>query len=127
MTPTDLLAEADRLLTTVVPGTRGRWPRACAWLTRLALEQALDEYWSRTLPEAVNCGVRPQLLMLPRYTGASTAAQAAEAWYGLARATHHHAYDLAPTAAELRRWHELVRAVVAQLTASGQQADVAAE
>jgi hypothetical protein len=51
-----LLAEADRLLTTFVPGTRGRWPRSCAWLTRLALEQALDEYWTRTLPEAVNCG-----------------------------------------------------------------------
>jgi hypothetical protein len=119
MTPTDLLAQADRLLTTVVPGTRGRWPRACAWLTRLALEQALDEYWSRTLPEAAKCGVRPQLLMLPRYAGAGTAAQAAEAWYGLARATHHHAYDLAPTAAELRRWHDLVRTVVIQLATAG--------
>jgi hypothetical protein len=103
MTPADLLAEADRLLTTVVPGTRGWWPRACARLTRLALEQALDDYWPRVLPEAVNCGVRPQLLMLPRCAGANTAEQAAEAWYGLARATHHHAYDLAPTAAELRR------------------------
>src|SRR5215469_2886453 len=126
MTPADLLAQADRLLTTVVPGTRGRWPRACAWLTRLAFEQALDEYWSRVLPEAVNCGVRPQLLMLPQYAGASTAAQAAEAWYGLARATHHHAYDLAPTAAELRRWHDLVRAVVAQLTAVSKKTDVRA-
>ena len=119
MTPADLLAEADRLLTAVVPGTRGRWPRACAWLTRLALEQALDEYWARVLPQAVNCGVRPQLLMLPQYAGANTAAQAAEAWYGLARATHHHAYDLAPTATELRRWHELVRAVVAQFATVG--------
>ena len=127
MTPADLLAEADRLLTAVVPGTRGRWPRACAWLTRLALEQALDEYWLRVLPESVNCGVRPQLLMLPQYAGASTAAGAAEAWYGLARATHHHAYDLAPTAAELRRWHELVRAGVAQLAASSKQVDVAAQ
>jgi hypothetical protein len=127
MTPTDLLAEANRLLATVVPGTRGRWPRACAWLTRLALEQALDEYWSGTLPEAVNCGVRPQLLMLPQYAGASTAGQAAEAWFGLARATHHHAYDLAPTAAELRRWYDLVRAVVAHLTTAGQPADLAAQ
>jgi hypothetical protein len=127
MTPADLLAEADRLLTTVVPGTRGRWPRACAWLTRLALEQALDEYWSLVLPAAVNCGVRPQLLMLPEYAGTSTAAQAAEAWYGLARATHHHAYDLAPTAAELRRWHDVVRAVTTQLTEAGQHADVAAQ
>jgi hypothetical protein len=125
MTPGGLLAEADRLLTAVVPGTRGRWPRACAWLTRLALEQALDDYWSRTLPEAVNCGVRPQLLILPHYAGTNTAADAAEAWYGLARATHHHAYDLAPTAAELRRWHGLVRAVVAELTASDQQVDIA--
>ena len=126
MTSAELLAEADRLLSTVVPGTRGRWPRACAWLSRLALEQALDEYWSRVLPEAVNCGVRPQLLMLPQYAGASTSAQAAEAWYGLARATHHHAYDLAPTAAELRRWHDLVHAVIAELTAAGQKADAAA-
>lgn len=120
MTPDDLLAESNRLLTTVVPGTRGRWPRACAWLTRLALEQALDEYWSRILPEAVNCGVRPQLLMLPQYADASTATLAADAWFGLARATHHHAYDLAPTASELRRWHDLVRAVVTQLTAARQ-------
>jgi len=127
MTPAELLAEADRLLTSVVPGTRGRWPRACAWLTRLALEQALDEYWSRTLPEAVNCGVRPQLLMLPQYAGSSTAAQAAEAWFGLARATHHHAYDLAPTAAELRHWHALVRAVVTRLTTAGEHAEVAAQ
>jgi len=126
MTPVELLGEADRLLTSVVPGTRGRWPRACAWLTRLALEQALDEYWSHTLPEAVNCGVRPQLLMLPQYAVASTAAQAAEAWYGLARATHHHAYDLAPTAAELRRWHNLVRSVVAQLRTGGEHAHFAA-
>jgi len=74
----------------------------------------------------VNCGVRPQLLMLPQHAGATTAAQAAEAWYGLARATHHHAYDLAPTAAELRRWHDLVGVVVTQLASADQQADVAA-
>lgn len=127
MKPAELLAEADRLLSTVLPGTRGRWPRACAWLTRLALEQALDDYWSGVLPEAVNCGVRPQLLMLPEYAGPSLAARASEAWYGLARATHHHAYDLAPTAAELRRWHDLVRSVASQLAASSGQALVTAE
>ena len=71
MTTAHLVTKADRLLITVVPGTRGHWSRACAWLTRLALEQALDDYWSRVLPEAVNCGVRPQLLMLPQYAGAA--------------------------------------------------------
>lgn len=115
MTPRQLLAEADRLLKTVVPGSRGRWPRACAWLTRLALELALDDYWRRTLPEAAHCGMRPQLLLLPRYAGERTAANARDAWFGLARATHHHAYDLAPTAAELRRWHDLVAAVITDL------------
>jgi hypothetical protein len=119
MTPTELLAEADRLVGTVVPGTRGRWPRACAWLTRLALEQALDDYWARTLPEAARCGMRPQLLLLPRYAEQGTADAARRAWFGLARATHHHAYDLAPTAAELRRWHDLVSSVVAELSKTG--------
>lgn len=103
MTPAELLAEADRLLTTTRPGTRGLWPRACAWLIRLALEQALDDCWRRVLPEAIGCGMRPQLLLLPRYTDQATAQEAREAWLGLARATHHHAYDLAPTAAELAR------------------------
>jgi hypothetical protein len=119
MTPAELLAEADRLLSTVVPGTRGRWPRACAWLTRLALELALDEYWARTLPEAADCGMRPQLLLLPRYADQSTADEARDAWFGLARATHQHAYDLAPTAAELRRWHDLVSSVVTELSTTG--------
>jgi hypothetical protein len=104
----ELLDEADKLLTTVVPGTRGLWPRACATLTRLALEKALDDFWAVRLPEARKCSMRAQLLLLPRYAGAEVAGDARDAWFGLARATHHHAYELAPTAAELRSWHELV-------------------
>lgn len=126
MTPAELLAAADRLLTTVVPGTRGRWPRACAWLIRLALEGALDGFWALTLPQAAQCGMRPQLLLLPRYADAATAGQAREAWLGLARATHHHAYELAPTAAELRRWHDLVAHVAAELKAPATPAEPAA-
>ncbi len=118
MTPQELLAEADRLLTTVVPGTRGRWPRACAWLIRLALEQSLDEFWAKTLPGAAASSMRAQLLLLPRYADQQTAAQARDAWFGLAPAAHHHAYDLAPTAAELRRWHDLVAAIVATLSSA---------
>jgi len=75
MTPQDLLAEADELLTTVVPGTRGRWPRACAWLIRLALEQSLDDLWATRLPQAAACGMRPQLLLLPRHANQAVAAQ----------------------------------------------------
>jgi hypothetical protein len=118
MSPEELLAAADRLLRTVVPGTRGRWPRACAWLTRLAFEKALDEYWARTLPQGADCSMRAQLLLLPSYADASTVDAARDAWFSLAPATHHHAYDLAPTAAELRRWHDLVSTVVAALNAA---------
>ena len=64
MTPQQLLDQADQLLTTSTTDTRGRWPRACAWLIRLALEKALDQYWARILPEAALCPMRPQLLLL---------------------------------------------------------------
>src|SRR5258708_5045789 len=92
MTPAELLAEAARLLRTVAPGTRGRWPKACAWLIRMALEKALDDYWARVLPAAASCGMRPQLLLLPRYAGSTTAAEPRHARLRPARATPHHAY-----------------------------------
>jgi len=116
--PQELLDEADRLLTTVVPRTRGRWPRACAWLIRLALEKSLDDYWTARLPEAQKCSMRAQLLLLPRYAGTEVAGDARDAWFGLARATHHHAYELAPTAAELRTWHDLVSTISTDLAES---------
>jgi hypothetical protein len=115
VTPEGLLAEADRLLRTVVPGVEGCWPRACVWLTRLALEQGLDRYWARVQPEVAMCGMRPQLLLLPRYAGVDTAQRARRAWTGLSRAAHHHPYESPPTAAELRHWHDLVTAVLTDL------------
>lgn len=116
VTPEDLLESANLLLTSPVPGLGSLWPRACALVIRLALEQSLDRYWASVLPEAVECGMRQQLLLLPLYAGADedfddeldASALAREAWRGLARAAHHHVYELAPTAGELRRWHTAV-------------------
>jgi hypothetical protein len=119
VTPTELLDAADQLLRSQVPGLGNLWPRACALLIRLALELTLDQYWARVLPAAAECGMRLQLLLLPLYAGsgpASTGAASAldavslarEAWLGLAGAAHHHAYELAPNAAELRGWHTSV-------------------
>jgi hypothetical protein len=112
--PGDLLAAADRLLTAPLRGSDGQWPRACALLIRLALETTLDEYWDRTEPTARLSPMRAQLLLLPlpQFAGPEAARLAREAWLGLSRAAHHHAYELAPTAAELRHWH----ANVTQLT-----------
>lgn len=141
VTPEELLASADQLLTSPVPGLGSLWPRACALLIRLALELSLDRYWERVLPEAADCGMRQQLLLLPQYTralpmnvdacaalsaseaAASDAADAASlaraAWLGLAGAAHHHAYELAPTAEELRGWHTAVLRMNASLTGEG--------
>ena len=130
MTPTELLDAADQLLRSPVPGLGNLWPRACALLIRLALELTLDQYWARVLPAAADCGMRLQLLLLPLYassdptsTDATSASDtvwlAREAWLGLAGAAHHHAYELAPNASELRGWHTAV-AQLAELLANGQ-------
>jgi hypothetical protein len=115
----ELLAAADQLLTSPVPGVGAQWPRACALLIRLALEMTLDRFWVRALPSAAGCGMRQQLLLLPLYTADLPMAPvlAREAWLGLAGAAHHHAYELAPTAAELRRWHGAVSDLAAMLPA----------
>ena len=99
------LTTADRLLRTVVPGTRGAWPRACAWLLRLELETALDHLWARVRPDigGATHAQRPKLLMLSAYTGAATARRVSYVWWALSRAGHHHRYELGITAAELLR------------------------
>ncbi len=141
ITPEELLGWADWLLTSPVDGLGSLWPRACALVIRLALEQGLDRYWAQVLPEAAECGMRQQLLLLPLYAGASArvsaqsapdapdgawddapedaeaASLAREAWLGLANAAHHHVYELAPTYQELRRWHTAVSRLVVLLAA----------
>jgi len=99
------LATADQLLRTVLPGTRGTWPRACAWLLRLELEAALDGFWGRVRPEIATAthAQRPKQLMLPAYTGPDIARRVSYVWWALSRAGHHHYYELGITVAELLR------------------------
>jgi hypothetical protein len=129
LTPEELLDSADQLLTSPIPGIGSLWPRACALLIRLALELTLDRYWARVLPSGANCGMRQQLLLLPMYGGPDAAPLAREAWLGLAGAAHHHAYELAPTAAELRGWHTTVTRLAASLAELSRQitSELAAE
>lgn len=115
--PQNCLDAADQLLTSVVRGTRGAWPRACAWLLRLALEAALDEYWLRVQPEVAAMRARsPQFLILDRYAGRPIAARAGYAWSALSRAGHHHCYELGLTAGELRRLREMVATLISDLS-----------
>jgi hypothetical protein len=111
--PQTYLAEVERLLVAPARGTRGLWPRASAWLLRLALESALDDYWTKTAPAVAACpSRRSQNLMLSRYIGATAARRVAMLWWSLSRAGHHHSYELALTAGELTHLHAEVREVV---------------
>jgi len=108
------LNTADQLLRTAVPGAKGTWPRACAWLLRLELEAVLDRFWARVDPAigTATHAQRPKLLMLPTYTGPEVARRVSYLWWALSRAGHHHRYELGVTSAELLRLRtELVELV----------------
>ncbi|NBE79605.1 hypothetical protein [Micromonospora rubida] len=122
-TPQRCLAAADQLLRGAGPlGAQavdaGWWPRACACLIRLALEGGVDGYWRRVRPAVAECqqGRAKHLMLGGRLgPGRPVARRVAYAWAALSAATHHHCYELAPTAAELRRLHTEVTALLARL------------
>lgn len=99
------LAVADRLLRDPDLIEAGVWPRACTWLIRLALEHAIDDFWAEHRPDVAEINRRAQLIALTRTVDPVLGRQVTELWHALSRAAHHHAYELAPTAAELRGWH----------------------
>ncbi|MEU7921935.1 hypothetical protein [Micromonospora zamorensis] len=109
------LSAASELLLDPPSSMRRCWQRGSACLTRLALEQGLRLYWDRVAPSVVGRPMRNQLLVLPAFAGAEAASRARTAWHGLSRAMHHHTYELAPTVAELRGWHQDVTALLPQL------------
>jgi hypothetical protein len=104
--PEHYLDAAGELLIRPPSSMRRCWQRGSACLTRLALEQGLRDYWNRVAPCVAGRPMRHQLLVLPVYAGTEATSKACTAWHGLCRAMHHHTYELAPTVAELRGWHE---------------------
>ncbi|MBX7266913.1 hypothetical protein KIF24_13335 [Micromonospora sp. Llam7] len=102
--------------------TAGWWPRACACLVRLALEGGIDAYWRRVKPSVAACrqGRAKQLMLRGRLgPGGEVARRVALAWATLSTATHHHCYELAPTATELRRLHGEVSILLTRLGVTG--------
>ncbi len=94
----DRLDHVDRMLADVraLDGIR---VRCGAWLLRTTLERAV----------VALCGAGPSmhalLLGLPKRVDADVAEDTARLWHALRRAAHHHDYEIAPTADELRGWH----------------------
>jgi hypothetical protein len=108
-----LLAMADDLLRRADPATAGLWPRASALLALAALEASLLRLWQGRALDLQGCSMRTQLICLRSYLeDAKLAARTGHAWSALSRACHHHAYELGPTAGELRSWFSVVSELI---------------
>ena len=89
--------------------------RGACWLARTALEDVVADYLlvvgydGRRGVDGREVGV-PGVSDLATAPEVSTAARFA--WLGLSQASHHHAYELAPTVSEVKHLLGLVTAVV---------------
>lgn len=101
-----LLETARRLCTDPPASLEGKWQRAAAFLTRQALELALDGYWQTRAPGVSECRAqRAKLLCLPEFLrDHEVAHDAHQTWVVLSGACHQHAYALDPAATELLGW-----------------------
>ena len=119
MTPKELADAAERVLVDPSDALFGCWARASALLARQSLETAMDQLWRTRAPLVMQCSTTAQLLVLPSYLRDQEAARdAGYAWSALSRACHHHAYELPPTASELRSLIGLTRRVAAAIDAA---------
>lgn len=95
-----LLDLAERILSGRMPMPRGRGARIAAILGRTALEEVVDERCAREGLDVPRAGMRVKLACLRAVAG-PVAGEAAVAWWGLSRACHQHAYEVAPHRSEV--------------------------
>lgn len=112
--PMDLLGVAEAVCGGKADDFGTSWAIAAAFLTRKALEDAVDAVYAGPLSGMRSCPTSTKLICLPRYLGDRNLAQEAHAtWAELSTACHAHPYDLAPTVGELQRWVGVVKRLVA--------------
>jgi hypothetical protein len=113
------VTSARQLLDSRSDATAGLWPRACAFLARQALEAAVDEIWAArpSTSGMTKCKMRSQLICLPTYLDAGLAREIAYVYSALSEACHYHAYELAPTAAEIAHWLATIDRLLTQAAA----------
>jgi len=106
-----LLAEAERLL--VSAKTPAEVQRGACWLARAALEEATRAQLERRGYPVGQASMRSQLacLEIARQDAPQVPRAAKVAWIGLSNASHHHAFELAPTISEVHHLIELVKIV----------------
>ena len=96
MSPLALLAESRRLLD---QGTR-QGNRMAAWLARAACEDAVRGHLDERGLDAGRASMKSQLICLEALDP-ELARRSESVWSQLSGASHHHAYDLAPTGPEV--------------------------
>ena len=94
--------------------------RCCAELLRTAVERSVARACGA---DNTDQPVQALLINLPSHVDADVAHDASQLWHALSRAIRHHGYELTPTVAELRGWHDdtasVVEALQPTLTLSG--------
>lgn len=106
----DLLTQAERLLNGEV-AVPAHSARAACWLARAALEEAVGALLVNRRLEPGAATMRTRLICLEsayRATDDATVMDAMYVWTALSAATHHHAFELAPTLSEARHLVDLV-------------------
>jgi hypothetical protein len=79
----------------------------------------MDDLWRVRAPGVEHCSTRAQLLCLRSYLRDKDGLgdRVAYAYSGLSRASHHHAYELPPTAGELANWMDTVGDLIGAVAA----------
>lgn len=118
MTP--LLEQAESLLGNPSIPAQHRGRAAC-WLARAAFEEAVGDLLLANGNDPGWASMRTKLSCLEAayFTARpDLAAQAEYAWALLSRASHQHAYELSPTAAECRHLIQLVNVLISTTSAT---------
>lgn len=102
MTQSGLLDYAEAIIDGKIE-LRACGPRAAALLARCVFEQWLDEQCSSWVQAAQpRPTTRSKLVVLGTRQGRKVGQEATRLWAGLSRAVHQHAYELQPSASEVR-------------------------
>lgn len=106
-----LLSSAQAILDGTIAMPHHQAPRAAAFLARQGLE---DLALVLCVRHGIHSGMETmgaRLIVLRERVDRTTADKLERAWAGLSRACHHHAFELPPTASEVRGLIELVTSI----------------
>ena len=109
-----LLAQARSVLAGESAISHHRAARAACWIARTALELGVTEILDENRRPCADASMRSKLICLDAVAAAPDPVKIAAraAWAGLSRASHQHAYELAPTVGEVRALLSMVSRVI---------------